>query len=307
MILPNFLGIGVPKAGTSTLHYLLRDHPDVFLTPSKEAHYFDRNRDKPMSWYSDTFFSTWSGQTHIGEITPAYFPVLPSIETIAERLGRDMKLIISFRFPVARSFSHYLHFARLLDVAAPFETALPDPEEYYLRSSLYAERMQKVYELFPRENVLVLIFERDIAAGRLETGYRKIADFLGLRDVPMNFDTVSGRAWIPQVQEITETIGAVEDDGREIVLNPGDFTIRTVTSTESGVVTIHERNPTPERSAWLRGIRDDITREIDRATVERLYDRYFRTDVEAFKRIIGDPIPEWDPTSVFLTLGDSGG
>jgi len=41
---PNFLGIGVPKAGTTWLYENLRQHPQVWLPPAKEIHYFDRSR-----------------------------------------------------------------------------------------------------------------------------------------------------------------------------------------------------------------------------------------------------------------------
>ncbi|MBL9149096.1 MAG: sulfotransferase [Phycisphaerae bacterium] len=39
---PHFLGIGVQKAATSWLWEALRLHPDVWMPPRKELHYFDR-------------------------------------------------------------------------------------------------------------------------------------------------------------------------------------------------------------------------------------------------------------------------
>ncbi len=38
---PNFLGIGAPRCGTTWLHRMLREHPQVWLPPVKEVHYFD--------------------------------------------------------------------------------------------------------------------------------------------------------------------------------------------------------------------------------------------------------------------------
>lgn len=37
---PDFLCIGMPKCGTSTLHVLLRDHSDIWVPPIKEIKYF---------------------------------------------------------------------------------------------------------------------------------------------------------------------------------------------------------------------------------------------------------------------------
>ena len=41
--LPDFLGLGTQKGGTTTLHRLLGKHPDVFLPACKEVHFFDQN------------------------------------------------------------------------------------------------------------------------------------------------------------------------------------------------------------------------------------------------------------------------
>ena len=38
---PDFLGIGAQKAGTSWLHFNLRQHPGIWMAPLKEIHYFD--------------------------------------------------------------------------------------------------------------------------------------------------------------------------------------------------------------------------------------------------------------------------
>ena len=38
--LPDFLGIGTQKGGTTYLHGLLQQHPQVFLAHPKELHFF---------------------------------------------------------------------------------------------------------------------------------------------------------------------------------------------------------------------------------------------------------------------------
>jgi hypothetical protein len=38
---PAFLGIGAPRSGTTWLHAILSRHPDLWLPPIKELHYFD--------------------------------------------------------------------------------------------------------------------------------------------------------------------------------------------------------------------------------------------------------------------------
>lgn len=41
--LPNFLGIGAARSATTLLYHVLKAHPDVWLPPKKELHYFDRD------------------------------------------------------------------------------------------------------------------------------------------------------------------------------------------------------------------------------------------------------------------------
>ena len=38
--LPNFVVVGAPKCGTTSLYHYLRQHPEVFLPSQKELHYF---------------------------------------------------------------------------------------------------------------------------------------------------------------------------------------------------------------------------------------------------------------------------
>ncbi len=44
---PDFIGIGAQKAGTGWLAQICRDHPDIWMPPVKELHYFDRSRRYP--------------------------------------------------------------------------------------------------------------------------------------------------------------------------------------------------------------------------------------------------------------------
>lgn len=41
MVYPDFIGIGAQKAGTTWLYYALAEHPDLWLPPLKELHYFN--------------------------------------------------------------------------------------------------------------------------------------------------------------------------------------------------------------------------------------------------------------------------
>jgi hypothetical protein len=38
---PDFIGVGAPRAGTTWLYEVLRSHPNIWMPPIKELHYFD--------------------------------------------------------------------------------------------------------------------------------------------------------------------------------------------------------------------------------------------------------------------------
>lgn len=46
---PDFLGIGAPRAGTTWLWTVLRAHPQIWMPPRKELHYFDRAEKYPSA------------------------------------------------------------------------------------------------------------------------------------------------------------------------------------------------------------------------------------------------------------------
>ncbi|KHD06382.2 hypothetical protein PN36_04370 [Candidatus Thiomargarita nelsonii] len=46
-IIPDFLGIGANRSGSTWLWRNLKEHPDIWMPPKKEIHYFDRSRIYP--------------------------------------------------------------------------------------------------------------------------------------------------------------------------------------------------------------------------------------------------------------------
>ena len=53
--LPDFLGIGAQKAGTTWLWENLRRHPEIFVPDKKELHYFDNKFDQSLRYYTRRF------------------------------------------------------------------------------------------------------------------------------------------------------------------------------------------------------------------------------------------------------------
>lgn len=45
--IPDFIGIGAPRSGTIWLWRNLKNHPDIWMSPRKKLHYFDRAVEYP--------------------------------------------------------------------------------------------------------------------------------------------------------------------------------------------------------------------------------------------------------------------
>jgi len=101
--LPDFLGIGAQKSGTTWLHTQLATHPALHLPDEKEVHYFDWNFHRPLAEYGRHFRN--AGDRVAGEITPGY-AILPDdrIAFVARVMPR-VRIVYLMRDPVERAWS----------------------------------------------------------------------------------------------------------------------------------------------------------------------------------------------------------
>ena len=63
----NFYCIGSSKCGTSSLHDILYQHPDVFLPTVKETKFLSLNYTNGVDWYYDEYFDGYSSESAVGK------------------------------------------------------------------------------------------------------------------------------------------------------------------------------------------------------------------------------------------------
>jgi len=187
-LLPNFLVIGAQKCGTTWLHQILRQHPEVFVPKCKEIHFFNKkeNYNKGIEWYQ-SFFERSSCEKIAGEVTPNYFWTgnkektyydrTNDILAIVESVLADAKFILTLRDPVDRAISAYYEHIRQGRISP--HTRISDVLDLYgiLSMGYYDIHFQRWVEYFSRDQFLVLFLEEDIAP---EGGVaaKKVYDFL---------------------------------------------------------------------------------------------------------------------------------
>lgn len=157
-MLPNFLIVGAQKAASSWLKVCLQEHPDVYIYEQGEIHFFNDHFEKGVAWY-ESHFDDWSGQKAVGEKSPIYLSHPDTPGRIKEVLG-DVKLIVSLRHPVNRAYSEYWHILESGRIPAnvEFRTFYQQRDQLHNRGN-YIVHLKRYFEHFPRENILVLIFE----------------------------------------------------------------------------------------------------------------------------------------------------
>ena len=107
MTLPNFLVIGVAKAGTGSLHDYLRQHPEVFMPQKKDPRCFAFNGQAdplrfPVRSREDyeALFADVRGERAIGEVERRLLRSKVAPQNIKAAIP-DARLIVSLREPAS--------------------------------------------------------------------------------------------------------------------------------------------------------------------------------------------------------------
>jgi hypothetical protein len=195
--LVTFLIAGVQKGGTTALYDYLAEYPDVALSRVKEVHFFD---DEGQDWRRPDYgayhaqFTPAEGRP-CGEATPIYVYWKHSLERI-RAYNPAMRLILTLRDPVARAWSHWrMEYARGAE-REPFAWCIREGRQRlfyaepwgwhrefsYVERGYYGEQLERVFDLFPREQVLVLRAE-DLRA-EPAMALTSVRRFLDLPDAP---------------------------------------------------------------------------------------------------------------------------
>lgn len=219
-LLPQFLGLGVQKGGTTTLQLLLEQHPQVWLPPKKELHYFSLHYARGTQWYSDCFIDAKAKQC-CGEITPYYIFHPQAPQRIADLLP-DARLILLLRDPVERCLSQYFHSCRWGLESLGLEEALASEEDRllgaelklalagathrshqehsYLARSRYEEQLTRYEQLFPSKQMLVLRSEDLFEQG--PHVWERVQTFLQLDAVPFTDGVPPANAGSGEASEV---------------------------------------------------------------------------------------------------------
>jgi hypothetical protein len=158
--LPDFVVIGAPKTGTTSLDLYLGLHPEIYMAKPKEPRFFV---DLPLQagrwslgveWYKKQFMTK---KRFCGEASPLYASS-PPVSGIAERMAKiipQAKLIYLVREPFSRLKSNYLMHSKHGRFCGTF-TEYVEKHHLHLEPSCYGTQIQEYLRYYPLEQILVI-------------------------------------------------------------------------------------------------------------------------------------------------------
>jgi hypothetical protein len=282
--LPNFVCVGVEKAGTTSLYHLLAQHPQIGMSSNKETHFFNTHWGKGTDWYREKFShlaDSIQNLEAIGEITPAYcrFDEIPN--RIHQTLGQDTRIIFLLREPCQRAYSHYQH---------NFMYRLKH-EDYifsrYLKTYAYAPSLEQYLSLFGEQNCLVLAMEEDMLPDP-QVAINKVCDFLGINHhaiTPLN----TNPSWLPGFCYSPEFTSRLVVEDQEWDLPP---TTPVVYNSRARFTRPLLNTPEAEVQEIRHAISSMVT-HIPAEKVQHAHDTLARVDIEATEKLAGRRFTDW--------------
>lgn len=183
-ILPNVIGVGFGKAGTSYIANVLRRHPQVCFSTLKETHYFTERKNRKqyrsdLSGYCK-YYSGYDNRRHkvVAEWSNTYIYDPLALDRILKHLPHETKILICYRDPVDAIISTINY--RLMNGAGPRDltprqTIDCDRERYFERFC-YDDHIGNVLSRFPRDNIYIMRFEDMVS--RTEEFFHDLFEFL---------------------------------------------------------------------------------------------------------------------------------
>jgi hypothetical protein len=213
---PDFIGIGFRRSGTTWLHHVLAEHPEI-AKPERGLHFFNRHFDRGTRWYEDALGESATGGRCVGEFSTTY--AYPECDvSVAARIADaypDVKLVCSIRHPIERCVSDYFRSRNRSELDGPFERALREHPELVTRG-LYGERLTPFLDRFPASRLHVIKYDRIVAEP--ERVVHELYAFLGVDPTfrPSVLHTRVGSAPRPRSVRVERWIKSLQGAGKRL-------------------------------------------------------------------------------------------
>lgn len=234
--LPDFIVIGAPRSGTTTLYRSLVLHPRVIGARSQETHFFNRTATyrRGLAYYR-AFFPlrrTLHRENAItGEGTSVYMFRPNTAERIAANLP-GVRLVAVLRDPAERAIASWEAFSARgeeprplleamtdeIDELGPSSATPPDPPEVagdepqpaHVHKGRYADQLARWIALFGADRLLV-VFNDELFSSHQQT-LDHVFEFLGLESHPVPAPRGAPTLDTAEAEQARETLRSYYDE-----------------------------------------------------------------------------------------------
>ncbi len=275
--------VGAPKAGTTSLHYYLNEHPEILMSSVKEPDFFlEKEIDDLGLYYGTTrietsdkyhnLFSDKKDEEIFGESSVSYL-YYPEVPKRIKEYNTEAKIIIMLRNPVDRAFSHYLMDFKLGLLSDKFEDVFNKKEglkfqQYFLLGNYY-EQVKRYLDEFTKENVHIIWysdFKKDA-----EQEVKKAFEFIDVDSAyKVNFKTVHNSFFMPKGKIIRKIYSIVWL--RKLLLFLFPFTLVTFIKS----------------TLFTKGKKPKITNES-----RKIFTEYYLDDICKLEELLSINLSEW--------------
>jgi hypothetical protein len=160
---PDFIGVGVQRAGTTWWHHLVTEHPRVHRGRDKELHFLRGYHRKELTAADVVEYHRYFARPPAqlaGEWSPGYMSHF-WVPPLLDRVAPQARILVLLRDPVER----YLSGAALQGETRRTTAATASMA---FRLGCYALQLEQLFDNVDRERVLVLQYERCVAEPGVE-------------------------------------------------------------------------------------------------------------------------------------------
>ncbi|MCP4758301.1 MAG: sulfotransferase domain-containing protein [Planctomycetes bacterium] len=182
---PDFYVVGAGRAGTTSVHHYLSQHPKIFVPESKSSSFFYASdlSGSPLikegasipEWFVQdeknyiNLYSSAPTNSIRGDVSPVYL----ASTRVASRISAtrpDAKIVVFLRNPVDRVYSRFTGrrrdglekiptFEELVEREINTDLVRDDAHASYLASGMIAHQLRTYFDAFPRENIQIHFYE----------------------------------------------------------------------------------------------------------------------------------------------------
>lgn len=158
----NFVIIGNPKSGSSSLHEILNQQEKIEMSLNKEPGFFYHSDFKIFNRLYKLNYSTKPFEIIRGESSVGYSIRKEALINI-KKYNPRIKIVLLIREPISRTYSHFWHRVKMGEIKKTLcELIENNPSHDIFEYSRYTEQLELIDKIFEMENVFIMNF-RDIS------------------------------------------------------------------------------------------------------------------------------------------------